>query len=148
VCVLYYCLCHCIHTSYITRCVCSIIICIIIYIQTKLLQYYYREILNIQTSLRDVQVLGVDNRGPPVSCPSTWNSPSETPNRCPQYDRKRFCTSFIKIRPRFLITLTLSSFLMLNFKRRSCHTLIRKPHVIIKMFSKHLSGVIRHPRDV
>jgi hypothetical protein len=25
---------------------------------------------------------------------------------------------------------------------------IRKPHVIIKMFSKHLSGVIRHPRDV
>ena len=26
--------------------------------------------------------------------------------------------------------------------------IIRKPHVIIKMFSKHLSGVIRHPRDV
>ena len=26
--------------------------------------------------------------------------------------------------------------------------LIRKPHVIIKMFSKHLSGVIRHPRNV
>ncbi len=41
----------------------------------------------------------------------------------PQYDRKRFSSSSSKVRPRFLITLTLSSFLMLNFKRRSCHIL-------------------------
>jgi hypothetical protein len=61
VCVLYYCLQHYIHTVDITRCVCSTIICSIIYIQTKLLQYYYREIVNIQTTLRDVQGLGVDN---------------------------------------------------------------------------------------
>ncbi len=53
--------------GYITRCVCFIIICIIIYIQTKLLQCYYREIVNIQVRLRDVQDPGVDNLGPPVS---------------------------------------------------------------------------------
>jgi hypothetical protein len=64
--VLYYCLHHYIHTGYITRCVCSTIICSIIYIQTKLLQYYYREIVNIQSHLRDVQSLEVDNLGPPV----------------------------------------------------------------------------------
>jgi hypothetical protein len=67
VCVIYYCLEYYFHTGYITRCVCSNIICNIIYIQTKLLQYYYREIVNIQTILRDVQGLGVDNLGPPVS---------------------------------------------------------------------------------
>jgi hypothetical protein len=39
----------------------------IIYIQTKLLEYYYREIVNIQARLRDVQGLGVDDLGPPVS---------------------------------------------------------------------------------
>jgi len=48
--------------------VCSTIICNIIYIQNKLLQYYYlREIFNIQTLTRDVQDLGVDNLGPAVS---------------------------------------------------------------------------------
>jgi hypothetical protein len=67
VCVLYYCLPSSIHDGYITRCVCFAIICIIIYIQTKLLQCYYREIVNIQTRLRDVQGPGVDNLGPPVS---------------------------------------------------------------------------------
>ena len=30
----------------------------------------------------------------------------------------------------------------------ACRYCIRKPHVIIEMFSKHLSDVIRHPRDV
>ncbi len=66
-CVLYYCLPHSIHADYITRCVCFTIICSIIYIQTKLLQCYYREIVNIQTRLRDVQDPGVDDLGPPVS---------------------------------------------------------------------------------
>ena len=89
-----------IHVGYITRCVCFTFICIIHYIQTKLFQYYYREIVNIQA-----------------------RRPSETSNRWPQYDRKRFCGSSSKVRPRFLITLTLSSFLMLNFKRRSSLTL-------------------------
>ncbi len=56
-CVVYYYLTHYIHADYITRCVCSTIICIIIYIQTKLLQCYYREIVNIQERLRDVQDL-------------------------------------------------------------------------------------------
>ena len=46
-CVLYYCLQYYIHTGYITRCVCSTIICSIIYIQTKLLQCYYREIVQV-----------------------------------------------------------------------------------------------------
>jgi hypothetical protein len=40
-----------------------------------------------------------------------------------QYDRKRFSSLSSKVRPRFLITLTLSFFLMLNFERRSCHIL-------------------------
>ncbi len=66
-CVLYYCWHYYIHTGYITRCVCSTIICSIIYIQTKLLEYYYREIVNIQAHLRDVQGLGFDDLGPPVS---------------------------------------------------------------------------------
>ncbi len=66
-CVLYCCLPHSIHTGYITRCVCFTIICIIIYIQTKLLQCYYREIVNIQVRLRDVQGPGDDDLGPPVS---------------------------------------------------------------------------------
>ena len=50
-----------------TRCVCFNIICSIIYIQTMLLQCYYREEVNIQTRLRDVQGPGVDDLGPPVS---------------------------------------------------------------------------------
>jgi hypothetical protein len=66
-CVLYYCLSHSIHADYITQCVCFTIICNIIYIQTKLLQCYYRQIVNIQSRLRDVQGPGVDNLGPPVS---------------------------------------------------------------------------------
>ena len=67
----------------------TIIVCIIIYIQYKLLDvldlllfvalytyrlnyyvllpYSYWEIVKIQTHLRDVQGLGVDNLGPPVS---------------------------------------------------------------------------------
>ena len=52
---------------YTTRCVCFTIIHIIIYIQTKLLQCYYREIVNIQTRLRDVQGPGDDDLGSPVS---------------------------------------------------------------------------------
>jgi hypothetical protein len=67
VCVLYYCLSHSIHVGYITRCVCFIIIYSIIYIQTKLLQCYYREILNIQTHLCDVQGPGDDDLGSPES---------------------------------------------------------------------------------
>ena len=66
-CVIYYCLQHYIHTGYITRCVCCTIVYSIIYIQTMLLQCYYREIFNIQTRLRDVQGPGVDDLGPPVS---------------------------------------------------------------------------------
>jgi hypothetical protein len=62
--VLYYCFPHYIHTDYITRCVCFTIIC---NIQTKLLQCYHREIVNIQTCLRDVQNPTVDNFGPLVS---------------------------------------------------------------------------------
>ncbi len=126
-CVLYYCLSHSIHAGYITRCVCFTIICNITYIQTKLLQCYYREIVNIQSLLRDVKGPGVDDL--PVDdlprtscvftltlCPSTWSFPSQTPNRWTQFYRKRFSSSSSKVRPRFLITLTLSSFLMLNFK--------------------------------
>jgi hypothetical protein len=67
VCVLYYCLPHSMCDGYVTRCVCFIIICSIIYIQTKLLQCYYREIVNIQARLRDVQGPGDDDLGPPVS---------------------------------------------------------------------------------
>ncbi len=98
-------------SSYTTRCVCFTIIHIIIYIQTKLLQCYYREIVNIQTRLRDVQDPGVDNLGPPVSSLEhcVLVRPSETPNRWPQYDRKRFSSASRKVRPTFLITLTLSS---------------------------------------
>lgn len=66
-CVLYYCLPHSIHAGYITRCVCFIIICSIIYIQTKLLQCYYREIVNIQARLCDVQGPGDDDLGSPAS---------------------------------------------------------------------------------
>jgi hypothetical protein len=66
VCVLYYCLPHSIHAGYITRCVCFTSNCIIIYIQSKLLQCYYREIVNIQARLR-VQDPGDDDLGPPVS---------------------------------------------------------------------------------
>ena len=66
-CVLYYCLPYSIHTGYVTRCVCFIIICIIIYIQTKLLQCYYREIVNIQARLCDVQGPGDDDLGSPAS---------------------------------------------------------------------------------
>ncbi len=44
-CVLYYCLSYSIHTGYITRCVCFTIICSIIYMQTKLLQCYYRDLV-------------------------------------------------------------------------------------------------------
>ncbi len=66
-CVLYYCLPYSIHAGYITRCVCFIIICSIIYIQTKLLQLYYREIVNIQVHLRDVQDPGDDDLGSPAS---------------------------------------------------------------------------------
>jgi hypothetical protein len=65
--LLFKCLPHSIHAGYITRCVCFAIICSIIYIQTKLLQCYYREIVNIQARLRDVQGPGVDDLGPPVS---------------------------------------------------------------------------------
>ena len=44
-----------------------ILFCSIIYIQTILLQCYYREIVDIQPRLRDVQGPGVDDLGPPVS---------------------------------------------------------------------------------
>ena len=44
-----------------------IIICSIIYIQTKLLQCYYREIVNIQARLCDVQGPGDDDLGSPAS---------------------------------------------------------------------------------
>jgi hypothetical protein len=60
VCVLYYCLTHSIHASIITRCVCFIIICNIIYIQTKLLQCYYGKTVNLQSRLCDVQDPGDD----------------------------------------------------------------------------------------
>ncbi len=66
-CTLYYYFPHSIHTGYIIRCECFTIIRNITYIQTKLLQCYHREIVNIQTHLRDVQGTGVDNLGPPVS---------------------------------------------------------------------------------
>jgi hypothetical protein len=56
-----------------TRCVCFTIICSIIYIRTKSLQCYYREIeseiVNMQVYLRNVQGLEIDNLGPPVSLP-------------------------------------------------------------------------------
>jgi hypothetical protein len=68
VCVLYYCLPHSMHAGYVTRCVFFfIIICSIIYIQTKLLQCYYREIVNIQARLCDVQGPGDDDLGSPAS---------------------------------------------------------------------------------
>ncbi len=60
-CVLYYYLPYSIHVGYITQCVCFIIICIIINTKTKLLQCYYREIVNIQSHLRDVQGPRVDD---------------------------------------------------------------------------------------
>jgi hypothetical protein len=41
--------------------------CSIIYIQTKLLQCYYREIVNIQAHLCDVQGPGDDDLGSPAS---------------------------------------------------------------------------------
>lgn len=67
-CVLYYCLPHSMHAGYVTRCVFFfIIICSIIYIQTKLLQCYYREIVNIQARLCDVQGPGDDDLGSPAS---------------------------------------------------------------------------------
>jgi hypothetical protein len=66
VCVLYYCLPHSMHAGYVTRCV-FFIICSIIYIQTKLLQCYYREIVNIQARLCDVQGPGDDDLGSPAS---------------------------------------------------------------------------------
>jgi hypothetical protein len=56
-----------IHAGYVTRCVCFIIICSIIYIQNKLLQCYYREIVNIQGRLCDVQGPGDDDLGSPAS---------------------------------------------------------------------------------
>jgi hypothetical protein len=37
------------------------------YFNYPLLQCYYREIVNIQSCLRDIQGPGVDNLGPPVS---------------------------------------------------------------------------------
>ena len=40
-----------------------------------------------------------------------------------QYDRNKISRSSNGVRPRIFIILTLSSFLVLNFKRRSCHTL-------------------------
>ncbi len=46
---------------------CFIIIYSIIYIQTKLLQCYYREIVNIQARLCDVQGPGDDDLGSPSS---------------------------------------------------------------------------------
>jgi hypothetical protein len=55
------------HAGYVTRCVFFIIICSIIYIQTKLLQCYYREIVNIQARLCDVQGPGDDDLGSPAS---------------------------------------------------------------------------------
>ncbi len=65
---IYYCLPHSIHAGYVTRCVCFIIICNIIHIQTKLLQCYYREIVNnIQARLCDVQGPGDDDLGSPAS---------------------------------------------------------------------------------
>jgi hypothetical protein len=64
VCILSYCFPY---AGYITRCVCFTIIYNIIYIQTKLLQCYYREIVKIQVRLRDVQDSGTDDLGPPVS---------------------------------------------------------------------------------
>ncbi len=66
-CVLYYCLPHSMRAGYVTRCVCFIIICIIIYIQTKLLQCYYKEIVNIRARLCDVQGPGDDDLGSPAS---------------------------------------------------------------------------------
>ena len=66
-CVLYYCLPHSMLAGYVTRCVCFIIICSIIYIQTKLLQCYYREIVIIQSRLCDVQGPGDDDLGSPAS---------------------------------------------------------------------------------
>ena len=66
-CVLYYCLPHSMHAGYVTRCVFFIIICSIIYIHTKLLQCYYREIVNIQARLCDVQGPGDDDLGSPAS---------------------------------------------------------------------------------
>ena len=62
-----YCFPYVIHDGYITRCVCLTIIYNIVYIQTNLLQCYYREIVNIHVRLRDVQGPGVDNLEPPVS---------------------------------------------------------------------------------
>ncbi len=58
---------HSTHAGYITRCVRFTIICSIIYKQTKLLQCYYREIVNIQARLRDVQGPGVHDLGLPDS---------------------------------------------------------------------------------
>jgi hypothetical protein len=67
--VLYYCLPHSIPAGYITRCVCFTIFFFPAFYKykLKLLQCYYREIVNIQARLRDVQGPGVDDLGPPVS---------------------------------------------------------------------------------
>ena len=46
--------------------VCVLLLFAALYIQTKLLQCYYREIVKIQARLRDVQGPGVDDLGPPV----------------------------------------------------------------------------------
>ena len=58
----------------------SMCVCNFIYIQTKLLQCYSREIVNIQTRLRDVQGPGDDDLGPPVSLLG-WTTPS-TRSQC------------------------------------------------------------------
>jgi hypothetical protein len=47
--------------------VCVLLLFASVYIQTKLLQYYYREMVDIHVHLRDVQDLGVNNLGPLVS---------------------------------------------------------------------------------
>jgi hypothetical protein len=67
----------CVYSTIVCRILCMpatlldvcffIIICSIIYIQTKLLQCYYREIVNIQARLCDVQGPGDDDLGSPAS---------------------------------------------------------------------------------
>ncbi len=57
----------CMPATLLDVCFFFIIICSIMYIQTKLLQCYYREIVNIQARLCDVQDLGDDDLGSPAS---------------------------------------------------------------------------------
>ncbi len=67
----------CVYSTIVSRILCMsttlldvcffIIICSIIYIQTKLLQCYYMEIVSIQSRLCDVQDPGDDDLGSPAS---------------------------------------------------------------------------------